>query len=110
VSSISINAGPRQESRITLGDADEAFTLSMQQDGSFVIRHRNVPTFSIDPSGPITIAGTLRSKGAMRIEGTMNFMGVEQWFLTAVENFNEVGDFVFKKSNYFSSCASSSQL
>eukprot|EP00299_Pterocystis_sp_00344_P013358 c6536_g1_i1.p1 GENE.c6536_g1_i1~~c6536_g1_i1.p1 ORF type:complete len:269 (-),score=66.13 c6536_g1_i1:41-847(-) len=89
VSSIAINAGGQRESKLTLGDADEAFTLVMQPDGSFAVRHRNTPTFVIDPAGPVSVAGTLRSKGAMRIDGTINFMGVQQWFLAAIENFNE---------------------
>lgn len=89
ISQLAINGGPGKESKITLGDADESFTVGMQVDGSFVIRHRNEPTFAIDPAGPVTLTGPLRSKGAVRIDGTLNFMGVEQWFLAAVDNFNE---------------------
>jgi len=89
VSSLAINGGSSTESKITLGDADEAFVLAVQSDGTFVVRHRGQPTFSIDPAGPVTITGTLKSQGAMRIDGTVNYMGVEQWFLAAIENFNE---------------------
>jgi len=87
VSAISINGGVL-ESKLTLGDADSAFVLAMQQDGSFAIRHNNQPTFVVDPSGAVSVAGTLQSKGAIRITGTMNYMGIQQWFLAAVENFN----------------------
>jgi len=89
VSSLIINAGANRESRITLGDADEAFTIAVESDGSFVVRHRNEPTFSISPSGQVTIAGSLNSKGAMRIDGRLNFNGIEQWSTVAFENFNE---------------------
>jgi hypothetical protein len=89
VSAININAGGQRESRLTLGDADQAFTLSMQPDGSFAIRHGGQPNFVIDAAGPVSVAGTLKSVGAMRIAGTVNFQGVQQWFLSAIENFNE---------------------
>jgi hypothetical protein len=89
VSSLAITGGANAEAKITLGDADEAFVLAVQSDGSFVVRHRGEPTFMIDPAGPVTVTGTLRSKGAMRIDGTVNYLGVEQWFLAAIENFNQ---------------------
>eukprot|EP00300_Choanocystis_sp_HF-7_P015454 c19063_g1_i1.p1 GENE.c19063_g1_i1~~c19063_g1_i1.p1 ORF type:complete len:257 (+),score=65.09 c19063_g1_i1:606-1376(+) len=89
VTSLSINPGSTQEAKITLGDADEAFSLVMDADGSFVVRHRNEPTFSIDSSGAVSIAGEMVSAGAVKIEGSLNYMGVEQWFLAAIENFNE---------------------
>jgi len=89
VSSIFINGGANKESSITLGDSDQAFTLAVESDGSFVIRNRNQPTFSITPSGSVTIGGSLNSKGAMRIDGKINFNGVEQWFLVAFEDFNQ---------------------
>eukprot|EP00298_Acanthocystis_sp_HF-20_P028650 c7441_g1_i1.p1 GENE.c7441_g1_i1~~c7441_g1_i1.p1 ORF type:complete len:259 (-),score=106.20 c7441_g1_i1:30-806(-) len=88
ISSLTINAGENKESRIVLGDSDSAFTVAVGGDGSFVIRNRNEPTFSIDADGKVTIAGSLNSKGAMRIDGKVNFNGVEQWLLVALENFN----------------------
>lgn len=89
ISSLAINGGPNTESKITLGDADEAFVLAVQSDGAFVVRHRGQPTMLIDPAGPVTITGTLRSAGAMKIDGSVNYMGVEQWFLAAIEDFNQ---------------------
>jgi len=89
VSAVSINAGGSLESRLTLGDADQAFTVAMQTDGSFAVRHGNMPTFVIGPTGSVAVAGTLKSMGAMQITGTLSFMGVQQWFLAAMENFND---------------------
>jgi hypothetical protein len=88
VTSLTVNSGPARESRIVLGNGDSAFTLAMTSGGSFVIRHRNQPSFTVGPEGDVVVNGKVRSTGMVRVDGTINFMGVDQWLLAIAENFN----------------------
>jgi hypothetical protein len=70
-----------------VGNDDASFTFALQADGSFVIRHRNQPAFTVGPEGDVLVNGKIRS-GKVRVDGTLNFMGVGQWMLAVSENFN----------------------
>jgi hypothetical protein len=89
VSSLTVNAGPMKESKITLGTGAKAFTLSLHGDsGDFEVRHGGQRSFVINRQGNVEISGNLISMGAVRIDGRVNFMGVDQWMMAASENFN----------------------
>jgi len=89
VSSLVVNAGPMKESKITLGHGSKAFALSLHGDsGDFEIRHGGQRSFVVSKDGNVEIFGKLTSKGAVRIDGRVSFLGVSQWMLAASENFN----------------------
>lgn len=89
VSSLTINAGPGKESKIVLGEGPSAFTLGIDPDGNFVIRHGVKDTFRVDKNGNIEANGKLHTKGALRVDGQLKYMGLSQWFLAAAEDFNK---------------------
>jgi len=89
ISSLTVSAGANRESKITLGDAETAFALALRGDsGDFEIRHNSQRSFVVTRGGDVDVFGSLISKGAVSIGGVVNYMGVDQWSLAAVENFN----------------------
>jgi len=91
LSSLVVNSGPSRESKIVLGDGDNAFTIALQSAGSLVIEHRNNPAFIVDPSGQVTVFGKIVSSGVVRVDQTLNFNGVSQWMLAVTETFSQGG-------------------
>merc|ERR1711871_1743296 len=89
VSSLTINAGPGKESKIVLGEGPSTFTLGIDPDGNFVIRHGVKDSFKVDKNGNIEANGKLHTKGALRVDGQLKYMGLSQFFLAASEDFNK---------------------
>jgi len=89
VSSLTVSAGPNKESKIVLGDAASAFSLVLKGDtGDFEIRHGGQRSFAIATNGNVDVFGQLKSMGAVKIDGPVNFLGVDQWRLAESEDFN----------------------
>lgn len=89
-SSLTVNAGPNRETKVSLGDAAKKFELVMDgSSGAFEVRHMNQRSFVANSDGTVDILGSLTSKGAMRIDGPVTFQGVPQWRIAAVEDFSE---------------------
>jgi hypothetical protein len=101
LTSLTINSGKARESRIVLGSGEGAFTLALTADGSFVIRHRGLPSFTVGPEGDVTVNGKVKSSGVMRVDNSLKFMGVHQWLLAANEDFNVVRDSLLFFSLFF---------
>eukprot|EP00299_Pterocystis_sp_00344_P015011 c7478_g1_i1.p1 GENE.c7478_g1_i1~~c7478_g1_i1.p1 ORF type:complete len:278 (-),score=49.04 c7478_g1_i1:102-935(-) len=89
VTALTVNSGPARESQIVLGSGDSSFQLRLSAEGSFDIRHRNVPSFTVGPDGDVTIYGKVKSSGTVRIDGSLTFMGVSQWLLATHETFSQ---------------------
>merc|ERR1711939_138265 len=91
VSSLTINAGDEEESRIVLGNTADAFGIALKSNGDFEIRSGDTPSIAVTAEGDIKVYGKLKSTGAVSIEEKLNFMGVDQWLLTASDDL-EAGD------------------
>jgi hypothetical protein len=84
-----VNSGPARESRIVLGTAENAFTVALTSDGSFVIRHQGQSSFTVGPDGEVSVNGKIKVTGVARVDETLNFLGVDQWMLAAAEQYNQ---------------------
>lgn len=87
VSSLAINGGPNRESKLMFGDGKYALVLK-GDTGDFEIRHNNQRSLVVTKEGNLEVFGKLSSKGAVRIDGKVNFMGIDQWLLGASEDFS----------------------
>ena len=80
VSSLTVNAGEGVESKVTLGGGEARYSLSADQ-GAFVVRNNERTALTVHPDGRVEVHGTLHTRGALRVDGPLNFMGLSQWFL-----------------------------
>jgi len=103
VSSLTINAGEEEESRIVLGNTADAFGIALKSNGDFEIRSGDTPSIAVTAEGDIKVYGKLKSTGAVAIEEKLNFMGVDQWLLTASEDL-EAGDADTWSNNTVTTC------
>jgi hypothetical protein len=87
VSSLTINAGEEEESRIVLGGTDDAFVVALKSNGDFEIRSGETPSIKVTSEGDIMVYGKLKSTGSVAISEKLNFMGVDQWLLAVHEDF-----------------------
>jgi len=92
LTSLTVNSGRSRESRIVLGDDGNAFTIALSAEGSLVIRHRGQAYFTVDPEGEVTVNGKIKSSGIVRIDETLNFLGVDQWMLAVSEQYGQGGN------------------
>ena len=89
VSSLIVNAGSNRESKLMFGDSQFAIILK-GDSGDLEIRHKNQRSFAVTSKGDVEIFGTLHSKGAVRIDGGINYQGIDQWMLAVSEDFSAV--------------------
>ena len=87
VSSLTVNAGDGLESRVTLGPGATRFTLSAD-GGAFAVRSNNRTALTISPDGSVEVHGNLHTRGALRVDGPLNYRGLSQWFLARAEDFS----------------------
>jgi len=87
VSSLTIKAKEGHEAKMVLGDGTDTFTLSLDEDSNFEISFGDKPVFSISKEGNILADGMFHAKGTLRVDGQLQYMGVAQFFLVAVEDF-----------------------
>ena len=87
VSSLTVNAGDGLESRVTLGPGATRFTLSADA-GAFSVRSNNRTALTISPDGSVEVHGNLHTRGALRVDGPLNYRGLSQWFLARAEDFS----------------------
>lgn len=87
VSSLTVNAGDGLESRVTLGPGATRFTLSAD-GGTFAVRSNNRTALTISPDGSVEVHGNLHTRGALRVDGPLNYRGLSQWFLARAEDFS----------------------
>jgi hypothetical protein len=88
VSSLTINAGDEEESRIVLGSTNDAFLIALKSNGDFEIRSGDTPSLAVTAAGDIEVYGKLKSTGPVAIEEKLNFMGVDQWLLAVFDDFD----------------------
>ena len=85
VTSLTLSAGAGEEAKIILGTP---FSIGLKPEtGAFEIRHNDQPSFVVTKEGNVEIFGKIRAKG-VRLDGSFSFMGVNQWLLAAIEDFN----------------------
>merc|ERR1712146_91025 len=70
---------------------------------SLTINAGDTPSIAVTAEGDIKVYGKLKSTGAVAIEEKLNFMGVDQWLLTASEDF-EAGDADTWSNNTVTTC------
>ena len=87
VSSLTVNAGEGIESRVTLGPSAARFTLSAD-GGAFAVRTNDKTALAVLPDGSVEIHGRLHTRGSLRVDGPLNYMGLSQWFLARAEDFS----------------------
>jgi hypothetical protein len=97
VTSLTVNGGPNRESRIVLGNSDASFSIGLQDDtGSFQILRNNQPSLVVSSNGDVDIYGKIKASSQVRIDGSLNFMGVSQWLLVQFDDFTrEVGKCIY---------------
>tara|TARA_B110001452_G_scaffold114228_1_gene94754 strand:- start:865 stop:1653 length:789 start_codon:yes stop_codon:yes gene_type:complete len=87
VSSLTVNAGEGVESRVTLGGGEGRYSLSADE-GAFVVRNNERTALTVHSDGSVEVHGKLHTRGALRVDGPLNFMGLSQWFLARAEDFS----------------------
>jgi len=87
VSSLGINGGANKESKLVFGDGSYALVLR-GDSGDFEIRHNNQRSFVVTKEGDVQILGQLHARGAVRVDGVLNYKGVDQWLLAESEDFS----------------------
>ena len=60
--------------------------------GDFEIQHAGQSTFSVTAQGNVEILGKLNAKGAVRIDGPLDYLGTRQWALAHAEDFQNVSN------------------
>jgi len=89
ISALTLNGNGR-ESRIAIGNGD-AFAIALKETGNFEIQHQGRPAFVVTNEGNVEIYGKVKTKGTVRIDNKMTFMGVNQWLLAAYDDFSATG-------------------
>merc|ERR1711907_382484 len=57
-------------------------------EGDFEIRHNNNKAMVVNPAGNVELYGKIKTNG-VKIDGKMNFMGVNQWLLYVHEDYSQ---------------------